>query len=82
MATDGQEIIFAEVKTRASRQWGDPLEAIDEKKIRHLVHAADAYMKCYYVDLPFRFDFFSIVIDPQGHEEVEHVKDAFYPPLG
>lgn len=82
VATDGQSIIFAEVKTRSTRLWGDPWEAVDEKKIRHMINAADVYMKRYYVTLPYRFDIFSIVIDAQGHEVVEHIKDAFYPPLG
>ncbi len=82
VATDGIHLIIAEVKTRSSLQWGDPAYAIDYKKIRHLVHATDVYIKKYYIDLPYRFDIFSIIIDNQGNPKIEHIKDAFYPPLG
>ncbi len=82
VATDGQNLIIAEVKTRSSLQWGDPASAIDGKKIRRLVHAADVYLKKYYIDLPYRFDIFSIIIDGKGSTQIEHIKDAFYPPLG
>lgn len=82
VATDGQNLIIAEVKTRSSLQWGDPLQSIDYKKIKHIVHATDVYIKKHHIDLPYRFDIFSIIIDDNGNSEIEHIKDAFYPPLG
>jgi hypothetical protein len=39
-------------------------------------------MQMYHIDLPYRFDLFSIIIDQDGHASIEHLKDAFYPPLG
>jgi putative endonuclease len=82
VATDGRSLIVAEVKTRRSRQWGEPYEAVTDRKMRNMVNATDAYMKINNVDLPYRFDLFSIVIDKSGHAEIDHIKDAFYPPLG
>jgi putative endonuclease len=82
VATDGQSFIVAEVKTRKAGPWGDPLDAVTPRKIQNLVRAADAYMQMYHIDLPYRFDLFSIIIDQDGHASIEHLKDAFYPPLG
>ncbi len=82
IATDGKSLIIAEVKTRRSRQWGDPLDAITQQKMRFITYAADAYIKMHHIYLPYRFDFFSIIIDSNGNSSVEHIKDAFYPPLG
>ena len=75
-------IVFAEVKTRSDDSEGSPLEAVDARKIRHMANAADAYMKMH-DDLPmdWRFDIFGVVIRPDGSTEVEHIPDAFYPPL-
>ena len=32
------------------------------------------------IDLPIRFDIISITGEP-GHQKVEHIEEAFYPPL-
>lgn len=79
VACKGADLIFAEVKTRADAD-EDPLEAVDERKIAHMVRAAEAYLRgC---DVPFgvRFDLFAIRGTPSSHT-VEHIPDAFYPPL-
>jgi len=79
VACKGADLIFAEVKARADAG-EDPLEAVDERKIAHMVRAAEAYLRgC---DVPFgvRFDLFAIRGTPSSHT-VEHIPDAFYPPL-
>jgi putative endonuclease len=82
VATDGHSLIVAEVKTRRSEQWGDPLDAIDYRKIRNIVYATDAYLKRYQIALPYRFDVIGVVFDGQHPPVIQHIKDAFYPPLG
>lgn len=72
-------LVFAEVKTRTDLDV-DPLEAVDSRKIAHMVRSADAYLR--HTGLPYqvRFDLFAI----NGTEDdfrIEHVPDAFYPPL-
>lgn len=76
-----QELVVIEVKTRSSEQWGKPEDAVDMKKIRHMVHSADTYIKMHYIDLPVRFDIISVVLS-EGNPKIDHIKDAFYPPLG
>lgn len=42
-APDGM-LVFVEVKTRTSRSFGYPEEAVDARKLEHLVRAAEAYL--------------------------------------
>ena len=39
------EIIFVEVKTRSSRSFGYPEEAITTKKMQHMIESAESYMQ-------------------------------------
>lgn len=79
VASKGDELIVAEVKTRADRS-EDPLEAVDKRKISHMVRAAEAYLRAHDLQLGIRFDLFAVCGTPADYE-VEHIPDAFYPPL-
>ncbi len=72
-------LVFAEVKTRTDRDT-DPLEAVDKRKIANMVRAADAYMQHENLPLEAQFDLFAISGTPDNYE-LEHIADAFYPPL-
>ena len=72
-------LIFAEVKTRSNMD-EDPLEAIDNRKIMHMVRAADAYIRENMMPHRVQFDLFAISGTPQKYT-VEHIPDAFEPPL-
>ncbi len=76
------ELVFVEVKTRASREYGLPEQAVDERKITRCVNAADAYIKQKDITLDWRFDIISVVGDGQSDLDIEHIREAFYPPLG
>ena len=84
VATDRStnEIVFVEVKTRTTPLYGAPEEAVDYKKIMHTVRAADAYLKIYNIDQDWRFDIIAIIDDGRHEPRINHIKDAFYPPLG
>ena len=73
-------IVFIEVKARKSDRYGDAIEAVNDQKIRNLVTAAHAYVRYHRIDLPTRFDIISITGEP-GQQTVEHIEEAFYPPL-
>lgn len=79
IAQRGREYIFAEVKTRSDMD-SDPLEAVDNRKIRNMVRAADAFLS-YNCDEPLevRFDLFAISGTPDNYT-VEHIPDAFTAP--
>jgi putative endonuclease len=74
-------LVIVEVKTRSTTYFGDPEEAVDWAKIRHIVQSADAYVRQFAIDLPVRFDVMEVTgSEPPLH--VEHIPDAFYPPVG
>lgn len=80
IATKGKELIVVEVKTRRNTDYIEPQDAVNWQKIRHIVVAADAYIKRFCMDVPVRFDIVTIVGEP-GAFKIEHIKDAFYPPI-
>ena len=77
---DGMLIVI-EVKTRTSEQYGEPEEAVSERKIRRIVNAADGYIKFYRLDLPVRFDIMALIREPDGSYRVNHIEDAFMAPV-
>ena len=80
VARDGNEVAFVEVKTRRNTNFGRPEEAVDNRKIRRIVASADAYVRKYAVDLPIRFDIITVV-GAEPPFEIEHIPDAFLPPI-
>lgn len=45
IATDNDQLVFVEVKTRSSDQFGTPAESITKSKIEKILKAALIYMK-------------------------------------
>lgn len=80
VARDGEEVVIVEVKTRRNTDYGRPEDAVNERKIRHIVSSTDAYVRKYSVDLPIRFDIVT-VIGTKPPYDIEHIPDAFLPPL-
>jgi putative endonuclease len=73
-------LIIVEIKTRSTDDWEHPEEAITDRKIRYLVDATEAYIIENDLDMEVRFDVISVI--PHGREwKIEHIKEAFYPPV-
>lgn len=80
IAQNDEYIVFVEVKTRSSNQWGNPEDAVSKGKIKRIVDAADFYLREYDIDLPARFDIISAIWTGQGFD-IEHIDDAFLAPV-
>jgi putative endonuclease len=80
IAMDGDTLVFVEVKTRQSNLFGDPESAVNFKKQRRLIHAANAYVSKYRIENDSRFDIISILIEKNA-TVINHYPDAFYPTL-
>lgn len=80
IAKDGDELVMVEVKTRSTRYFGDPSEAVGAAKESFMIRAAEAYLEISNLNMDTRFDIVSIVIDNDS-ENIEHIKDAFYPEM-
>lgn len=73
-------LVVAEVKTRTSKDFENPKEAVTKTKQRSIIKAANAYIEQFNVDKECRFDILSVLII-RGKAEIEHIVDAFYPEL-
>lgn len=73
-------LVVVEVKTRASLAFERPEEAVTPAKVRRIIRATDAYIRLFDIPFDIRFDVISIYRDG-GKMEIEHIEDAFYPPL-
>lgn len=79
ISQQGEEMVFIEVKTRNGK-YDSAEDAINEKKIKQLVKAANAYLK--QIERPFdaRFDVALIEGEPDNYE-FTYIENAFIPPL-
>ena len=80
VAAKENELVVVEVKTRSNTQFAEPEDAVDLPKIRRTVRATDTYMRFFQIDVPVRFDIITVV-GGDGDFQIEHIKEAFYPPL-
>ena len=71
-------VVFVEVKSRSTAEYGAPDRAMDEKKYKKIVRGARAYTTRGAIDWNcVRFDVISVVFnDPPT---ILHQQDAFYP---
>jgi putative endonuclease len=81
VARDGRTLVFAEVKMREQRNFGDAAEAVTWQKRRRIARLALAYMARHYVaPCPCRFDVVSIHVEA-GRPIVEVYQNAFDLPI-
>lgn len=69
IAKEKYEYVFIEVKTRKNREYGEPIDAIDKNKIKHLKKAINYYL--YKNRLEDKFIRIDII-------EIKYMKDKFY----
>ncbi|MCH5328041.1 MAG: YraN family protein [Coprobacter sp.] len=80
IATRETTLVIVEVKTRQTDVFGMPEDAVDNRKIRHLINAADAYIRMTGLPFEIRFDIISVICNNDGCQ-IEHIENAFYPPI-
>ncbi len=80
VASDGETLVFVEVKARTGRQFGEPEEAITRLKRRHLLETAQAYLEAHErSDAAWRIDVIAIDLGPSGNPlRLEHYPDAVH----
>lgn len=74
-------LAVVEVKTRRNGEYGGPEEAVTAMKIRRIVAATDAYLRHFAWDGPVRFDIIALTEDDGGGPHLEHIEQAFHPPV-
>ncbi len=78
VAEDHGEIVFVEVKTRQSLDFGSPEESLDYFKKKRLTRLALFYLSIRNLqNFPSRFDVVSIKMDGEKIEDIQIIKNAF-----
>lgn len=71
-------LVFVEVKTRASAEFGPPERAVDREKQAYLAHAGRDYARRAGIEWQHvRFDIISIIL--KNPPDIEWIRDAFWP---
>ena len=71
------EIIIVEVKARRTDVFMEPQEAINKKKMRLLIFAANEFSENYKKNLNTRFDVITILPDEKNKLQITHIINAF-----
>lgn len=76
IAKDGEELVFIEVKTRTSIQFGRPSEAVDEPKQKHLISTAKYYLYSKHLENEFvRIDVIEVYLR-ENKCRINHLKQV------
>ncbi|HEY7307410.1 MAG TPA: YraN family protein [Bryobacteraceae bacterium] len=77
VARQGDLVVFVEVKSRTSAEFGSPDRAIDQEKQKHIVRAARAYVNRAALEWnQVRFDTISVLFTHPP--SIFHQQDAFF----
>lgn len=72
-----EEIVFIEVKSRTSLEYGEPAEAVDRIKQKHIYQSARYYIyKNEIKDIAIRLDIIEVYLY-RNNNKVNHIKQAF-----
>lgn len=64
IVSEGEEIVFVEVKTRTNLNFGYPEEAVTDEKLGHLIAAAESYLQDHQEINAWRMDVVAILGKP------------------
>jgi len=78
VAEDKETLVFVEVKTRTSTNFGLPEEAISYRKKQHLSRIASFYLIYHKIkEANCRFDVVSILMESDKIKDIHLIKNAF-----
>lgn len=74
----GDALVFVEVKTRRSEEFGRPSSAVDKEKQRLILRGASAWLRMLDETPPVvRFDIVEVLLVPGKRVSLERIEDAF-----
>lgn len=77
IAEKNDTLVFVEVKSRTSTEYGTGEEAVTYTKKKRLIRAAKAYLRYKGADRNCRFDVISILFNGRKIKEINHIEGAF-----
>ena len=72
-------LVFVEVKTRSSVDYGQPEDFVGYKKEKQLEFASSTYIEMKNHQGEIRFDIIAIVFENKDLYKIKHIEDAFWP---
>ena len=70
--------MFIEVKTRITKKYGKPIEAVNLNKVKHIKDAAKYYIYKNHLECKnIRFDVIEVYITDK-EENINHIKNLFF----
>ena len=78
VAAVDRTLVFFEVKTRRNDNYGEPFEAVTDKKRKCMVALANRFLTMHrLVGIPVRFDILDVVWPEEGLPRIVHFCEAF-----
>lgn len=75
---DGDCLVFVEVKTRSSEDWGRPAAAVDRERRQRLTRAGLDYLRLLRnPKVKVRFDIVEVLMTDEGLSEIRHLPNSF-----
>lgn len=79
IALDKEWLVFVEVKTRSTIDFGNPEEFISTRQQKMIVNTAHQFIVDNDRQEESRFDAIGIVIQNNKVVQIDHIEEAFYP---
>ena len=71
-------LVFLEIKTRETEQFGSPYQSVSVGKQRRQLAMANRFISiCRLWEVPIRFDVVSVVLPSGQQPKIEHIENAF-----
>ncbi len=78
---DSNTLVFCEVKSRTSEQFGRPAQAVNRAKQRLIIRGANAWLRELNLpDVLFRFDILEVLLREGEPPNIRHIENAFQTP--
>ncbi len=81
IAKNKEDLVFVEVKTRGSIDFGTPAQAVNYSKKQHIINAARFYISKNVTELNIRFDIIEVyaklIYGEFVVEDINHIENAF-----
>jgi putative endonuclease len=78
VATDAQRLVVCEVKTRTGTHFGEPAEAVDQRKAARIRRVTQVWLATHQVRwCEIRFDVLAVTVPAAGPVAVQHYEAAF-----
>jgi len=78
---DGEALVFVEVKTRTTSEFGNPGHAVNEEKQRLIIQGAQSWLRRLgRPDVVYRFDIMEVTLEERKVPQIRWIENAFQLP--